>query len=177
MHSQELYSVHQQCFLASYVPWTVARVTSCHKPRAVLSTMSPQKRTENGSISIIGYWGCISTWIPLYACLAKIWILFLGTFLGCNENMILLMCLLWCYYGHVMSYMAICRLLITGMGLIPGQLMSGLWWTVRSPSTCFLFTSIILPLLYAPTSFTCHQNHIDLDTDSICYQLPVRVLV
>ena len=64
-----------------------------------------------------------------------------------------------------------------GMGLIPGRLMSGLLWTGCFPSTCFPFATIILPLLYAPTFFTCHQNHIALDGDSICYQLPVRVLV
>jgi hypothetical protein len=64
-----------------------------------------------------------------------------------------------------------------GMGLIPGQLMSGLWWTGCSPSTWFSFASIILPLLYAAALFTCHQNHIALGTDSGCYQLPVRVLI
>jgi hypothetical protein len=64
-----------------------------------------------------------------------------------------------------------------GMGLIPGQLMSGLWWTGCSPSTCFPFASIILPLLYAAALFTCHQNHIALGTESGCYQLPVRVLI
>jgi hypothetical protein len=45
------------------------------------------------------------------------------------------------------------------------------------PNTSFPFAGIILPLLHAPTLFTYHQNHIALDTDSSCYQLPVRVLV
>lgn len=113
MNSQEFCSLLEQCFLASYVPRAVARVTSCHRPSAVLSTMSPQKRTEDRSISITRSWGCISTWFPLYTYLAQIWILFLGTLLDGNENMILLMCLLWCYYCHVMSHVAICWLLIT----------------------------------------------------------------
>jgi len=111
INSQELCRLHQQCFLASYVPTEVARVTSCHRPRAVLSTMSPQKGTENRSTSITGSWGCISTWFPLYTYLAQIQILFLGPLLGSNENVILLMCLLWCYYGHVMSHVAICWLI------------------------------------------------------------------